>query len=559
MTSNLCSKGYRPAARLFGSALKRQVAITSLVTVFMLLLCPGTMLPQALKEGAREISLDYQLVAWPVAILLLSVVLGIILLCYNNLHLFSRQSADLYYSLPIKRDTLLLTRFGASAVGAAFAMTASFSGLVFINALPQVNGIGFGQMLKLYVLMLLLLLLCLSAILILLVNSGGVFHFIFSLFVVCGGLPLLAVMAYAWYTEAAVGVVDGGTWLQYVSPFGYAVVQIIKQGDFIEKGRVVLGLAPVLVSLGGILLFGGIAFLMNHRRKAERSGDSFAFAAPSWLIAFLASSLGGYVVGLIFQTDYDTYAMDFWFPFSVGAAIFAVAAGAIVSKGFRKIWRWFLCAGVATVLVIGMFLTADGLGKAERQRIPNLSRIEKITIGETYSAPKVTLTKNFDLVLKLHEHMIGEKTADDRYSSDYFSTEMLNGSFEITYELRNGKTVRRSYYINDYEGFCMLLDIAQTDEYTAAWENLADINGLSSVEVGYVNYASGEKNVRYAAPNEVRRLLRIYSEELREADESVLSCGDNYVRISLEGKGYREFAVPLEFTRTLALLEELMK
>ncbi len=579
MTLKNCSKAYHPVGRLFTATLKRQTGITLLVTAFLLLLCPGLLWQFAVGGNYYHYGLDSELSVWAALIFCASLLLSIILLCFNHSHLFSRKSADLYYALPIKRDTLLAVRFGTSYIGAAFAMTAAFSGLTIVNFLPDVEGIAFGQMLKLYALCLLLLLLCMSTVLIFLVNSGSVFHFIFSTLVVCVGIPVLFFIGQGWYETAAYGVSSNWEWMEYISPFGYAIVQIASQEELLREGKVLIEASTLLIGVGGTLVFTAIAFLMNHRRKAEKSGGSFAYPAMPILLAVLASAVGGYIVGLIFRQTYDGFDLSFWFFFTVGAVLMAVAVGAIISRGFRKMWRWIICAGAATLVMLTVFVITDQAGQRDCIYIPEVEDIDSITIEGTYRSPTVTLTKDFELVTRLHEHILAIESGEEEpyviketvinydeygeaYTSTYlredFNTELISNDFSICYTLKNGRTVDRRYWLNDYESLRMLFAIVQTEEYAQAWENDLDMTYSEEVRLYCYERKPEGSDAAVLTPEETRELLRVYGQELRAASEEVLWQEEEYINVALEGDNYLDIAVPQSFAETLALLEDLL-
>lgn len=576
MTSRICSKRYHPVGKLFAFTLKRQTGITLLVTAFLLLICPGVLWRYVGNIYSGNYSLDGELAAWVMVIFLVSLLLGVILLCFNHSHLFSRKSADLYYALPIKRDTMLGIRFGASVIGAVFAMTASFSGLTIVNFLPNVIGIAPFQMLKLYTLCLMLLLLCMSTVLIFIVNSGSIFNFIFSLLVVCVGIPALCLIGYYWYEDAAYGVINGEAWLEYISPFSYAILQLVGQSDYLWEDRVVIEISTLLISVGGTLLFTAISFLMNHHRKTEKAGGSFAYQSMPVLITVLASAMGGYLVGLIFQQDVGSYNFGFWTSFAMGAALVAVAAGAIISKGFRRMWRWIICAGAATAVMFAMFVITDQAGKKDYAYVPEVEDIASITIEGSYNSPEVTLTSDFELVTKLHEHIIAIETGtrepfvvyesvtyeDGTVGTDYrdhFYSEVLNSDFNISYTMKNGKTVERHYWIRDYDGMLMLLDIAQTDAYAEAWTTDLAMEGLDNIELRYYNQATEYSDVTLLTPEETTELLRVYGKELQNAKDDVLWQEGTYVTAELGAFNWLQITIPRSFTETLSLLDEFLK
>ena len=215
MTSRICSK-----TKFFAFSLRQQTGISLLGAAFSFLICPGTVLREAV--GVRQFGYYYdlslQIDILSIFVFLIALALGAVLQCYQHGYLFSKKSADLYCTLPLRRDSLLIIRFGASFVGAVFSMTVSFVGLAFANSLSGVHGIAFAELAKLYGLSLLLLLLCMSAVQIFVVNAGTVFNVVFSAAVVCVGLPLLCLIGYSWKASAAFGVIESYDWTQYISP-----------------------------------------------------------------------------------------------------------------------------------------------------------------------------------------------------------------------------------------------------------------------------------------------------------------------------------------------------
>lgn len=561
MTSRNCAKDYHPGWKLFLFTLKRQTGITLLVTAILFLICPGTIWRQVVNTkyyGSYGYDLCNELPIWAIIIFAISLILGVILLCYNHSHLFSKKSADLYYSIPIRRDSFLLIRSGASAIGAVFAMTVSFSGLTAVNFMSGVNGIELSQMLNLYALVLLLLLLCLSTVLIFIVNAGGIFQVLFSTAVVCAGIPALCLIGYYWFREAAYGVSGVTEWMQYISPFGYAIVQLSELSSSLNSGEVTVEVSTLLICVGATLLFTAIAVLMNHNRKTEKSGSSYAYAAMPVLITLLAAAMGGYLVGLIFSLDSGTYGPSYWLYFSLGAALSAVASGAIISKSFRKIWRWFVCAGAATAVTLCLFLVTDYMGKNDFNYVPQTARIQSVRIEGTYESPTATLYSDFELVTQLHEHLLEEYNDNPYFEYDY--TDLLNAEFDITYTLDNGKTVSRTYWIADREGYEMLLKIVQTDEYTKAWAGGLDMSETGGIQMEY--YASfGERTeLKLLTPEETVELLQVYAKELQNASASDLWLdSEDYVSVYLVANNQLRLSIPATFDKTLALVDELLR
>lgn len=559
MTSKTCSE-----AKFFTFSLRRQTGITLLGTAFSFLVCPGTVLQQigSMTENGY-FNLTSQITTLGILVFLIALMVGVVLQCFHHGYLFSKKSADLYCALPLRRDALMGIDYVASLVGAFFSLTVSFAGLAAVNSLNSVNGIAFCELAKLYGLCLLLLLLCMSTVQIFVVNAGTVFNFVFSTLVVCVGLPVLCLIGYSWYSAAAFGTISNFDWMQYVSPFAFSFLKLFAQYAALDEGRVAVELSTVLIALGGSVVFSAIAFAMHHFRKAERAGSGFAYFVVPVIIAVLASVMGGYLVGLIFGGG---YSMDFWFYALIGAALAAVASGTIISKSFVKVWRWFVCAALALAVLLGTYLVSTDLGEREKYDVPDESEIASILLGDVDGMDlDVTLTKNFDLVTKLHEYAIATedgKTGTDRF--DYTYSTMISSHFHVTYTLKNGETLERWYWIRGEKALQMKFEIMQTEEYTQAWLDAME----EKFDSAYLSFRLNDKDSYALVPfEEAKTFFEVYARELQNAaPETVIDT--NWWTVSLETSNvlndtiaeyaYQYLYLPESFTETHRLAEELI-
>lgn len=564
MTSKIYSK-----TKFFAFSLRQQTGIGLLGAAFSFLICPGSVIRQiGSMTGYGYYSLSSQIGMLSIFVFLIALALGVVLQCYQHGYLFSKKSADLYCTLPIRRDSLLAIRFGASLVGAAFSMTVSFVGLAVVNGLNGVRGVPFSELAKLYGLSLLLLVFCMSAVEIFVVNAGTVFNVLFSAAVVCVGLPLLCLIGCAWKEAAAFGVVVCYDWMQYTSPFVFAMYRLIEQIFTLEVGRTVVELSTVLISLGGSAVFLAIAYFMHHYRKAERAGGGFAYFAVPVIIAVLAAAVGGYLVGVIFTGG---YGVAFWFYVCIGAALAAVASGAILAKSFAKVGRWFLCAAVAAGLLFGVYLVADSVGEREKYYVPEADDVVSVRLNDfTSSGFAFTMTENIDLVIDLQRYAIATEDGTEPY--DYTYSNLVTPHFHVVYTLKSGETVERSYWLRSEKALQMKYKIMQTEEYAQARLDDLQKNLDASFPLFRIHTEDGEPFATIP-PQEVTAFFEVYLQELQEADPA------NAVKETTSDGGYRTIAistfhiydcadytdyylcliVPQSFTETLRLAEKLIE
>ena len=288
------------------------------------------------------------------------------------------------------------------------------------------------------------------------------------------------------------------------------------------------------------------------------------------IIVVLASAVGGYLVGVIFGVG----SMSFWLYVCIGAALAAVASGAIIAKSFAKLGRWFICAAVAVALLLGLYLVSNQIGKQEKYYVPDADDIASVCLTETENSKfSVTLTENLDLVTNLHEYAIATEDGDfGTESFEYSYSELVTSDFNLTYTLKSGETVERTYWLHSERALAMKLEIMQTEEYRQAW--LDAMREELDLSYPLFDFATDEEGVFAAVPaEEVKAFLEVYSQELQNADPEALvketKAWENCRRISIEtlhvysDGTYKDadlyLTVPKSFTKTLRLADELIK
>lgn len=572
MTSGNLSKPYRPGLRLYLLGLKRQMLITLLAAGFLLIVNPPV--STGYYEVGGEVIYDPSF-GGVIVIYLISVLLGIVLLCYNHSYLFSRNSSDLFMSLPLKRDKLLLVRFGTALTGVVFTMTTGFFWLISRNLLTDVP---IFQMLKLYLLCLMLVIFTLTVIYVFLLNSGGIFHFIFSL-IMFSLIALIALFATLAYEEAAQGFFPEYEWVKYTNPLIYGIVELVLGADQLGGEQMAMSISWVtfLVCILGTAAFLALALYLNRKRPAERSGSGYAFPFAPYVIAVVAACCGGYIMGKISSAaSSDVNDVVFWITAPIGVVLIGIGVGAIATKGFRKIWRWLACSGIALLLLILVVVVPTQLGKRDGHRLPSIMQINSATISPEYGEG-VTATftdREIPLVHDLHKHLIaieyGEKervaktvtvTMSDgttkQEEKKYFYPTLFERSISITYTLSDGSTMTRDYTVTDWEGLRLLLKVVRTDTYAENWAVIDPDVAYYDLSCKWNNQGTPEATV--LTPAEYEQLMLTYGREMQQLTPAdLLDADDTSHRIYFPTADIPDVYIPESFTETIQLLEEYL-
>ncbi|MBE6908149.1 MAG: hypothetical protein E7474_00870 [Ruminococcaceae bacterium] len=232
-----------------------------------------------------------------------------------------------------------------------------------------------------------------------------------------------------------------------------------------EGGRIFLnGLGWLAFYAAVGLVLAALAMLAYRKRHSEATGSIIAigWARPVFRygVAFCAALALGQLLYYLFFGQYrdnGRYSL-------VGMLLCMAAAGLIgyfgaemlLKKSFR-VWRSGRngAAAVAAVLVaLGLVLSFDLTGY--EKRIPNVDRIESASISlniynnDARCSIVVTDADTLRLVTEAHRALVSDKARQQSLDRSYYNSHDQNdafvrGSFEVTYRLKSGATIRRNY------------------------------------------------------------------------------------------------------------------
>jgi len=219
----------------------------------------------------------------------------------------------------------------------------------------------------------------------------------------------------------------------------------------------------VLCAVAG-LVFAAIALLLYRKRRVEAAGDVIAFRAIKpvfkYGVAFCAALFFGFVVYLVSFGDNRHAVWPFVACMIVMGSIGYFVAEALLRKSLRvfgRAWKGWICF-VAVLVAIGVCLRTDAFGF--EKYIPKLEDIDMAVVSD-YSRPYMEgNSRSFlmngstfialseaekEAVLKLHQSLIDRRGEyrDYDYTHEHYGDDAWHMS--ITYRMKNGSLVGRSY------------------------------------------------------------------------------------------------------------------
>lgn len=569
MTSAISSAKTRPVMNFFRHTLKKQTPLTLLITAFSCLLIPGMLLRDMMSHfewHSPPYDMDGDMFSvWAALSLGASAVLGFMLLIQNFGFLFSKKAGDVFHALPLTRNQLLLTRSLAALIGGLFNFIICFAAISFINFLPIVNGVPVTLVLNQFLTGILYLFVLASFGLLFIVVSGGYFDVLIAFAAVNLCPVFIAMMLFFVIEENTVGLNVSYDYLIYTTPIAFIFYKYGYMGYVQEYSETASPIEKTnLWSILTLTVFAALCIAATVKlfkvRKSETAGEAYSFKFVPAIIIVLVSMVGGFFIAEILSGFSLNLDVLFWMFFVVGALLCSVAAGAVISRGFKNLKASFIKGAAAIVLMVILVIVSTFAGTAAQNRIPKAEQIEKIQLFHDES---VEFTDNFHIVLDLHKGIVENiKAGKIGGENSEFANNM--NDVRITYRLKNSGVLRRNYWMsspNMDNLYPQLLAVMQSDEYLKRYENCVSTDGLS-VNVQLLGDKYGYNELVYddsiadLTEKQAKEFIDLFKKELRAADVSVFN--EHCYAVYVNGTDYKELFIPHSFTQTMDYIGPLL-
>ena len=549
MTSKALLHKFHPSLNLYRYSVKRTFGLTLLMTVFMLLICPGfvvTHINNRLSISETDVyNFDKTAPTLILGVMVVTCAASLIYLFINFSFLYSRSGSDFFHSLPLKRSGMLASRFLASIVPILLPLTLTYASMCGILALDYVEG-SISLILTGFVYNILILIMCAAFSLIFIVCAGSIFDLIISFVSFNVGVILLQIINSELCRQYLWGYPNNAEFklLMLSTPFVYAFEGFFDLfcgiGLFGESYPIFTAKLVIIT-----LLSLAAAFLLYKRRKSEKSGVAYAYRFIYIVCAIIVGVIGAYIVGIIFSEGEFNFL--FWIFAVVGGLLSAVTFGAINDRGFKTVKKSLIIGGGSVLCMAAFSLCLWSGFFGYTSRIPSAERIETASVSVSYCSTEFT---DPDLVMKLHNEIIAQ--GGDKHEYDYVY---------ISYKLKNGQSFERDFYINYNDHMDTLLEIYRSEEningIKKEFEKFTDNNLAISV---YTEDDSVQG--LYLTAAEFSRLKEAYFTDISSATKDSIH-GGQYMTCEISGfdKNYRYLRETLYiekgFKNTIEVIDSL--
>ena len=549
MMSKISSVRFHPAFRLYRYSVKRTMGLTVLMTVFLLLICPGYILMHinnVLNPGNTDMKvydLNRDLPSLILIVTVITTAAAMLYLFINLSFLYGRSSSDFFHSLPLNRRSLLASRFFSSIIPVLMPMTLTYAAMCGILAINYIEG-NIRLILWGFVYNILILLMSCAFSMIFIVASGSVFDLIISFFTFNIGIAVVQLINQSFCEVFLVGFPHGEipTFFTNSSPFIYAFVTFaeLMNGSPVTAADIAVFTTKILfVTVISLVA----AFLLYSRRKSEKSGVSYAYKFIYIVCALIVGIIGAYALGTVFAGNQLT-AM-FWVFAVIGGALAAVTFGAVNDRGFKTVKKSLVIGGCSVALIgaLALFLWSGAFGYSSR--IPEKESVKYASVS--FGQVSVRF-EDPSLVMNLHEKIVNENGGEDYEVID------------ISYKLKFGE-MKRTYYVN-YKYFTdELLEIIKSEENIKSIRNSFDKFIGNNLSISIYDQEYWSDSVQITA-SELKGLEEAYVSDIPSATDELLS-GNLYMSCDITGLDkeydycYYELYIEDNFKNTIEYLESL--
>ncbi len=301
------------------------------------------------------------------------------------------------------------------------------------------------------------------------VNTGTVFDTAMFTLTLCGAPSIVLLLNSTFLSIALIGYSPTSILSDLsnnLSPVIAPFTNLMSSGSVLDVKYTIISLVIWPIAAALIAFF---ALVLYRRRDNEVAGTSRSGGAIQLLTKLLGADIFGLLIAMLFS---QTLANN-WFSavggFLLGAFVAYFIIEAILARGFKTFGRMllqFACVAAAILVYTGVLYTG-GLGYS--RRVPDGTKVQSVTIsyggeGDYKYSKYIPVYSNADdyyqtsfsdsevlaQVIKAHEAITrGEgfkRINDTDYNIVSLSQKgLLNTSLQITYTLKNGKTVTRAF------------------------------------------------------------------------------------------------------------------
>lgn len=425
-------------------------------------------------------------------------------------YLKSQQASDFFHSLPLKRGTILLTTIIVFCVHQALNLIVN--GLLCVIFKSIFHEITFHQIFV-WMMMTIYLSLFIFAVTLLLglFINNAINHFIFSVLVILGPLLISSVvqLIQSFFFD---GLIDfQNTWAEQLTVPMQMMNRVTADAS--------LWTYCLIVMMVTIILF-ALSFMIYSRRKNENINEGYSSRWAQIVLYCFAITLGTLYLGAVGltifpETPYITFiwfVLDFLILFYIVEMISQQAVRIIFNKKLFAISLGFVLLSLIAVFVSGQY---------REKYFPAVDQVTSATVqvinagqdGEVFFDQPVKNDDYKKAVINLHRYLY-----DHRVDSEM-------DSVQVSYRLKNGLTVNRSYYASK-QGIAQLKELQNNEDYYQEKVNSFNWDKLLNNDITVSQYSESGSDAGFSKnikASQKKELIAALKQDMQQVDPDSLT------------------------------------
>ena len=509
-------------------------------------------------------------------------------------HMHSMKMTDLYHSLPVRREKLMLTNLGASMVAAlgpllVITVLTTLGILIAYGGHGWVGGWFFAVIALDFLTIAAAVFVMYAFTTFIAVQVGTTFDAFALTGLLCFSLTVVYLVGGLIWQETVYGVMFNADWALRLSPFLFFFERLDPR-----SGATLIGVLLAWILVGAALF--AAAIVLYKKRKSEVAGTT----QPNGIVQMIAKLFTVFCAGALFLLIFFQSPLPGQIiAIIVAGVVIGLLAELILSRGVKFIPRnikWLALAGVVySMLYVGMYY--DVLGHSTR--VPSANSIVSISInyrgrfenetnpdrffpaartGSRRSVPTtLTQPESIAIVRDVHQRTVDDFVArGGRRGNQNQSRSWTGNSLVVQYNLRGGGTFERIYSNLSDENFLLLTGLEDRADFIASSSPLFFMEEYMRVSRRQVRITAEHRNAFGSwqsmglRDEQITALIAALQEDmLRESLDEILSPVlpvVGYIQLTYQfedarqtwGRNSTEVAVPLtqSYTSTLRLLND---
>lgn len=528
----------------------------------------------------------YSMISVAAMVILLAVV---IITAFSIFHyLYSRPLVDMVYALPVTSGQRFAGDYLAGLLTFSVPYIVSIIPSLIINAvaesaIPYWTSSAFqgetgstSLIIQAYVCVFLIMLMLYTTTVLVLTFCGSIIESIGYTVIINSVIPLVAIVSFMFVEYSVYGSSGNVSvlgFLKYTTVMGglgimYSFILDIFNDTTLEYIYDIVSAKWIIIYLLITAAVFVLSYLLYKKRKAEDVTKPFVFRAVYYIlvtcICFCITS------GMMLSyAASDNTRFSSCIPWIISGMIIFFILDTIQNRGFRKfgqgILKYIAMTG-GSVLVFMIIFNTNGFGAA--LYVPKAENVKSATvsycdISDTYTDLRTENTDEISEITDIHDNIVQQyseflDTKPSMYEKINYRPEYRNFHITITYNLRSGRTVSRSYYI-DNDSYITINRIGCTNQL----HNDSLINDLKDRFENYSEEYNTSYNLfindrfdndysRTIKSSDFDKIIEAYKKDLENASaDDIMYQAETYCII------YNTVPVLTTFKNTISCLENL--